>query len=268
MRNIVYLMVIVFALDGCKSKQSFCNDWKTLKLKGDVVSIHETEYIAVEKFGEVVKGGMPDLLDVLTPINEAMFNEQGNLISECSYLANGRKYDSTNFVYNGAVKFGANTFDSLNQLASMQLFTYDIQGNLIDWSYLNADSSLGRRIKSVYNAKGDKIEEFEYLYDGRLFSRYEYEYDNHGFLIKTSNYSGNDDFNMEAYYVNDKSGNPIEIQTNFPLLENAYKMPIAPIYYSYKYDNVGNWIERIEYNGQSRKPKRIAIRKINYKNVN
>lgn len=265
MKSLTQLQFGLLILLSCNSNKSIKSDLISENLNGSIKSFTEIQYKAIEKFGEIEKGEiLTESTDHLTGIYEVNFNIQGDIILEVSYNSNGSIYSKTQYVFNTkGVKFGANTYNAENKLDGMELLTYDENNNLIDYSILNADSSLYWRYKNKFDRDGNKIESMHYNSEGMALTKELYKFDSNGHRIEWTTYAPNGDYQSQTNYINDKNGNVVEVTMDFPALENSFGN-IAPTYFNYTYDKTGNWIKKIEYSGSNRTPKTITERKIIY----
>ncbi|MBV7440439.1 hypothetical protein KRX57_03330 [Weeksellaceae bacterium TAE3-ERU29] len=134
-------------------------------------------------------------------------------------------------------------------------YKYDERGNLIEERITRAKdgSSAGYKINS-YDESNNKIEEKKYSSAGVLDTRNIYKYNEKGELIQQSIYTS-DKLYSNIYYKYNNRGERIEEKYE-------YSSIIINSTYKYKYDEKGNWINRIEFIDD--KPKYIEERKYEY----
>lgn len=110
---------------------------------------------------------------------------------------------------------------------------------------------------TIYNEKGNKIEENHYDSDGSLDKKYTYKYDKNNNLIEENHYYSDGILYSKNTYKYDENGNKIE--------ENWYNSD-GSLYekhtYKYEYDKNNNWTQRIKYKNTI--PHRITERIIEY----
>ena len=154
MEKIILVILSVLCLVSCNQSEKK-NDLTEENLKGKVKSITENTYEAVDKFGQIEKGDvLVDSSAVYTDDGRfKIYNEKGNKIEENYYNSNGRLYSKTTY-------------------------KYDEKGNMIEDNFYDSDDgSLIYKNTYKYDEKGNIIEENHYDSNGRLDSKYTYEYD-------------------------------------------------------------------------------------------
>lgn len=108
---------------------------------------------------------------------------------------------------------------------------------------------------TIYDEKGNKIEENHYDSDGNLSSKDTYEYDENGNNIEKNNYDSDGRLGYKLIYKYNEKGNMIEKNNYDSNGRLDYK-------YTYEYDKNNNWTQRIEYKNTI--PHRITERIIEY----
>ena len=119
---------------------------------------------------------------------------------------------------------------------------YDEKGNKIEENDYDSDGRLDSKTTYKYDEKGNIIEENDYDSDGRLDSKYIYKYDEKGNKIEENRYDSNGRLSQKTTYKYDEKGNTIE--------KNDYDSdgrPAENYSYKYEYDKNNNWTQRIEY---------------------
>ena len=107
---------------------------------------------------------------------------------------------------------------------------------------------------TIYDEKGNKIEENHYDSDGNLSSKDTYEYDEKGNNIERNWYDSDGSLNYKYTYKYDEKGNMIEYNTDGRFGEKYT--------YKYEYDKNNNWIQQVTY--EDNKPIQITERIIEY----
>ena len=106
---------------------------------------------------------------------------------------------------------------------------------------------------TIYNEKGNKIEENHYYSDGSLLDKYTYKYDENGNKIEVNNYYSDGRLILKITYKYDENGNNIEECYH-------YEDGILSEKHTYKYDENGNIIERNDYNFSSSLDKKYTYK--------
>lgn len=254
----ITLIAIPLLLLGCENNQKEKTDLTEMNLIGEVKQFQEIDYDAIEKFGEVVKGEQDGF------IKESYFNEQGAETATYWYEFDrnqGYRFEIIND--QDGNKLEERDFGLDNKLSSIVKYTYDDNWNLIEENSYNDDGSLFRRHKYEIDNKGNVIKSNEYDQAGILITSNIYTYDENNNKVEWAEYDSNGKLEIKSNYKYDKQNNIIEINTDFPELENSFGR-IGTTYYNYEYDKRGNWIKRIEFVGTGKKAKKITYRTITY----
>ena len=184
MKKIILAILSVLCLVSCNQSEKK-NDLTEENLTGQVQSITENTYEAVDKFGQIEKGDvLVDSSAVYTDDGHfKIYNEKGNKIEENYYNSNGRLYSKTTY-------------------------KYDEKGNMIEDNFYDSDDgSLIYKNTYKYDEKGNKIEEYHYDEDGKFNYKYTYKYDEKGNNIEKNNYDSNGRLDSKHTYEYDKNNN-------------------------------------------------------------
>ena len=180
MKKIILAILSVLCLVSCNQSEKK-NDLTEENLKGKVKSITENTYEAVEKFGQIEKGDvLVDSSAVYTDDGRfKIYNEKGNKIEENYYNSNGSLIYKNTYKYDEkGNKIEENYYNSNGRLYSKTTYKYDEKGNMIEDNFYDSDDgSLIYKNTYKYDEKGNIIEENHYDSNGRLDSKYTYEYD-------------------------------------------------------------------------------------------
>jgi hypothetical protein len=272
-------------------------DWEEFGLKGKVKSVATKHYEAIDKFGSISKGKE----GVLAGDTLLQFNNNGNLVKRCFYYAHDGGYlndcetltsdNDNNKITSGSFTYGyyVTKYDNKRNLietnhyrledgnlAYKEMHKYNENGNLIETNYYSSEGKLESQRIYKYDTKQNLIEEvgdnnngiqhkLKYKYDdrGRQIEQYGYnkfetlvykliyEYNNRDEIVK--------DF---KYYYDDKEN---EYHSEWDYVTYWHSDFIHKSFYEYtKYDNKGNWVERITYEGEAKIPMSITERTIEY----
>ena len=180
MEKIILVILSVLCLVSCNQSEKK-NDLTEENLKGKVKSITENTYEAVDKFGQIEKGDiLVDSSAVYTDDGHfKIYNEKGNKIEENYYNSNGSLIYKNTYKYDEkGNKIEENYYNSNGRLYSKTTYKYDEKGNMIEDNFYDSDDgSLIYKNTYKYDEKGNIIEENHYDSNGRLDSKYTYEYD-------------------------------------------------------------------------------------------
>lgn len=159
---------------------------------------------------------------------ERLYNEQGNLLKETSYHADGTIEDMKNRLYD----------------AHGQLIEENIYGENVKY-YNGYDGSIHHKVTYLYDAHGNLIEECDYIKvdwetigNKNKFSKYTYIYDTQGNLLIEYDKEASDSeekFIEKHIYTYDDKGNKIQ--------DVWYKEEKLFNIQTYLYDEQGNLLE-------------------------
>lgn len=238
MKKILFLLFV--SLVSCNQLSK--NDLQEENLKGQVKSVKEIAFNGVEKFGEVMKGGLTNYSNLNTL---KIFNEKGNEIKIEHYYNDGQRLD-----YVEKLKYDINgnrillEFYRDGKLVVVDKYQYDVKRNKIEEKEYDNDGILSHVEKYKYDEKGNQIESQRYNSDGTPWeSMNKYKYDKNGSIIEeqTCYLSDGKCYTTLYNYKYDSKGNKIEEQTTYPDT-GGYSTIVS----QYKYDSTGNWIIKIE----------------------
>lgn len=233
MFKIKYFILLLFFSRAITAQESK-SDWQKEDLKGKVKSVLEITYKIrkneIEEFSKLKK----------------IYNSEGFKIEEHWY----------------EIETG---------LVSKEIYTYDTQNNIIEKKEYNYEGNMDRRRTFLYNEKGNIIE--ENLYKRGNLIEYTIIYDEKGNNIEEKNYNPDGSLSTRQVSIYDENGKFVEGKQynadgifigNFIYghLDDSGINWISQLPYTYKYDEWGNWIEKILY--CKKKPCYIYKRNIEY----
>jgi|ERR1035437_912855 YD repeat-containing protein len=282
--NLLIVALFFYSCSQVKNNQ-IKNDLTKDKIKGQVLSITETEYEAIDRFGKIEKGRL--ISKSITKYDNYGNELENNIYNEKSELTN-----KTIYKYNESDKkieehdIDYKTVKESNQ-SSFKFFKYDNKGNLIqDSTVFSFPSELGSKfIRTTYtfDNNGNEIEQIGYsgmdLYDKRIN-----KYDDNNNLIENAYYVG-DSLQLKVFSKYDSNGNEIENnvynsdgirllhKTNFKYddkgnirEQNGYNEAgqlSEKVNFKYEFDKKNNWVKRIASDGKTAMT--IVEREIEYK---
>lgn len=261
MKNYNYLLIpiICFLINiSCVTdNKTKLSDIEKLDLKGNIKSIKSIQYLANEKFGEIVKEKVT--WDKYANYN-ILFNKAGNQIEYSEY-----SYDNleakTIFKYDEKGNITEqNEYSSNGNLQEKLKLKTDDEGNPIMCDIYKSDGklknkiiwvrikkkikeyqksdSIGKLVSKFINTydKDNLIESIEYGLEGRLEKKYFFKYDSNGNQIEIQVLNSDENLIKLETSVFDKNNNLVEnnIYDSNGTLKNKH---------SYKYDIQNNLIE-------------------------
>jgi hypothetical protein len=264
MEKIVWCLLVLLSLIN--------EDVLGQRLKGKVLSYKDSYYVAVEKYGAIKKGDKLD--DEIYHDQQVLLDPTGNITDVIDYNADG----TIDCQYTGRYDFSDNNYESvyvrfypektidrkpfilgsvnysLGKMAEMNYKT-DTAGRPVEEIITDVSGNILYKIEIKRDSTGNVYEED--FSDG---SDFHYKYDNHGNRTEWMSHSGGDTTRAEISY--DEMGNIVEINKD-NYFKSKFRFHYDDFRYRYKYDEQGNWIERIDFHNG--KALRIVHRTIEYK---
>ena len=185
------------------------------------------------------------------------YDSNGNKTTLTSYESDGTidwfytyKYDKHNHLIEET------SYNSDKSLDYKITYNYDDKGNMIEKNMYKPDGSLDYRHTKTYYKNGKVIEEKIYK-KSKLFWKEVNKYDKSGNKVEYHLYNSDGILDDIITYKYDDKGNEIE-----SILRNSEGAIIDKAINQYEYDNVGNWIKKIEI--PDGKPRYVLERNIEY----
>lgn len=281
-RKFFLAIILISCISSCSQTMSKKNDLLRLNLKGNIKTIRQFTYVAIEKFGEIQKGGFQP--NIFFPENQNMilvFDNSGYINERLDFDKSGIYTSKTKYSYNeqkiiiseieedikGDIIFSKKSFYDDEKMTVKSIINYskDYSVQTIDYydnskskikiDWYTEDGKLSSRTLFKYDDNHNIIEENIYTSYGNLYAKTQNIYNTEGY--KTESISTCKSELRNDYYKYDDFGNKIEEYSNKKsILVNKY-------IYKYKYDSQNNWIERVCYlNGKL--PVDITERNIEY----
>jgi hypothetical protein len=270
------LLAIILLNFSCNITNEQKNDLEKANLKGSVKSTTENTYQAIEKFGEVVKGGK-NKLDIFSKDNcitkydvdgyliesngiipcKFLYNDKNQLIEENEYTSNTKIfhiYDKDGF------EIELNNFHK-DTLVQKIKYKNDKMGNKVEINSYDYSGKLYYKIKQIFNGR-NLIESKEYDKNGKLSGTTKRKYDKNGNEIEETIFDSNNIVFSKHNKKYDNNNNLIESKRFF---DNALWENENGITYRFEYkklDSNKNWTELIEYENDI--PTKITERTIEY----
>lgn len=276
--TVLTLIILLSACGGWRKERG--THLKILGLKGRVKSVKYSSYDAELKFGETKKG----IRNSSGQDNRYYyFNEEGIKIEDGEYDSYNQIQRKRLYRYNDSGKLiEVRNFNSKDEFTGKTIYRIDIKGNLIETSDFNSEGKLMGKIVYIRDDKGNAIETNSYDSMGILNSKFKFEYDRKGRVLESIYYGPGGELEEETYIKYDSKGRETEVKVitegsviikNFKY-ENKEKddltamikfenyLIMSKTIYKYKYDENGNWIEKISI--EDEKPKIIQEREFEY----
>ncbi len=295
MRKIIFtIWALIFAV-SCTANAQRKTDREKENLKGDVKLFRQTACKAIEKFGKIQKGNQNNIImgsnysimynrkgQILEKDNTDTYNVANNLLKEkYKYDKKGTLISKQNIYVNVAVMLYSPR-DAIKYTGN-EIYEYDRKGNLRETKKYTSKKELSQRVTYKNDKKGRIVEEYTYNSSGSLERKYTYKYDRRGNKIEENGYNPNGSLEWKTTFKYDSKGNQIKIEnySSDGSLDNSYTFKHnskgeriennsynsdgilnVKYTYKYKYDEYGNWVEKVTY--KNNKPYSIEEREYEY----
>lgn len=265
-------------------------DYQKYGLSKTVKSVKVLSYSVIEKFGDYEKG---ELLDNENYI--LYFDESGNLSESSSFSKTGKLTFKTVYKYRDGISIGSINYSSNGEISTEIQTEYD--GDiLLSRTIIDPDAHELKKYgidnptnqKFDFSNDGKRITGFVRTDDGVKKEQYIYKWNGNTVDITSHDLNGTptghhrteeyDDLNRQIKLIyengitcevkyNDK-GLPVYLKnahiTKGTVIFDPYNKTEKISHLTYKYDKKGNWIERVEYDGEIKKPISISEQTIKY----
>lgn len=278
MKKLSFLLLLLL-LTACQKDESVVkNDWLNDKLNGRVASYRITNYLAALDLGELYPS------DIIGAEGRILYNEKGFRTEE--FWRFNDETSRKEYRYDGDNCVELLSFNPNKEIEERGVFVYDKNGVLQEELYYNAHNKVFAKLEYTFDERGNLIELLEYDPDGMLEEsqkskfkddleqeRYTYYYDAHNVLVTKYEYRYDKSRNLIEGLLFDDSKNLLgrwvyayDNYRNVVSEESfdADNVLVEKRTYDYKYDEHGNWIERITYDGIENEPRVITKRQFDY----
>ncbi len=272
MKNILLIVVsiILLACATDNKNQLIKKEYKlddyghvSAKLFGNIKSIRNNVFEAIEESGSIKKGNMEfSTSSVDAALYENfynIYNTKGNRV-EVIQSSSMDKWLTTKYMHDDeGNEISSATHTQDGRLTNTATFNYDEKGNLIKVNYQD-----GSYVNFKYDSKGNRIEKFSLFANplGNSSDKITYKIDSNGNAVehlsdlydKNGNViqsGGESRLNPKKTYQYDGKGNLLKINVDDDVCE-----------FKYEFDINENWIKRVEYKNEL--PKYIVLRDIEY----
>ena len=242
------------------------------RLIGKIESYRDSYFSVRDKFGKIQKG--PKLNDSVFHDEYVGFDQAGNVTEVIEYNPDG----SVHCRYTGRYDYENNNFESIYVTLDPKLVVHRKSfivesvkyswGEKYEMSYKKDPE--GRPMEeTIYDLFGHELYKISFKWDEKghpLEDDFsdgtvdQYKYDENGNLAEWIFRSSNSNVIITSYKYDDH-GNVIEMNIN-NFFKSTFKFNYDHQTFLYKYDDVGNWTERIDYENDI--PQRMVERKIKY----
>lgn len=226
------------------SKNPCFNDWQRMNLKGSVKQIDLKKYYSYQ-----------DLLQKLPPEKSFIrFNEKGLITQNAVFVAEG-KIHWTRYDYREDSVYLVESTELANKGERKQSYwwyTLDARGAQTAVTSVLLDSSVNFHIDMILNEDGNPTEIIysQQIYPTYMPCRIVKTYDKNGKIKEelaylyneTTRQCNEDNPNKTVFKLNEQG----DIEREIVHFANGTKQTHS---YQYKYDEKGNWTEKLHYNG-------------------
>lgn len=253
---------------------------KSLKYKGNVRTVKQRCYQAVDKFGKIEEG---------RPIDDISFENSFILFDEYGYFQQYESYDTLGIVTKKEIgkKENGDCLSLLeiyrnDTLSWTNQYSYDVKNKELEDKRINNKNMLVNVMKIKFKSLGKPIEITVYDAQGKKKSRNTIEYNDENMPTLELSYDENDKIKDTYTYRYDKKENSCEFTNKseeYPeynygtfekynekgdVVEYRYtsKNTSSQTTSTYEYDSDGNWVKKTQI--RNGKPELIVKRTIEY----
>jgi hypothetical protein len=252
MNRLILFSVIVIMIAGCKNTPvefTLLGDYTPYnrypeKISGRVKELIENNYWAIPQGGTFIKGNKMTVRerDSLPWTNDftAFFDDKGGLIS-CTLTDEDSKSLSRWELSRDNNNQTIAKFITNDTVRNWRKLNFDAKGNLTEiLQYREGNDTVLSRCSAKTSLKKDTIELWWYNNKNAPISKHVFIYDGNGQFFRTEAYDHEGVFRaaVDAQYNN--KGKVSEL-----IFYNRNKEIIAEDYFTYEYDNKGNWVKAI-----------------------
>jgi len=256
-----FVVLILICSSGNKQK----NDLEKENLKGNVKSLREASFNAVDNFSEITKGdrggagwfGPYEYYNkynnkgFLTESVAKYFDGDSLILQEvCKYDDKGHEIEQYHSNSDGESGKETSKYDDIGNIIELNryypvdsleaswkyTYKFDDKGNIIEENTYTNGSAEGRLVTYKYDEKDNLIEAKVYTTDSILHWKTTFKYDDKGNKIEKNMYSYDGSLSGKEIYKYDDRGHRIETS-------NSYQDGILHWKNTYKYDDNDNLIE-------------------------
>lgn len=253
------MLCLLLSIPACATAQQrgtarHQSDSEADGLKGRVKTVL-TEYNAVTRGPGAPAEGRHQ------PLRTDYYDENGNLTRSLVYDSDGRPSDVFEYFFlNGERVYKTGNVQSKDSLPTVVKPSRQ-EGR--------EERDPGYDVKLIYkyDARGNRVEELQYLNDGSLEARTVYEYDGKGMLKAKYDYGHGGELSTSNTYTYNGKGD-ITGETVWEHGGDSKGTILHKYSYTYEFDTMGNWIKRIESDAAGpAPPSNNPVTLITYRNI-
>ncbi len=186
-----------------ESKKKPDNDLQKEHLSGNVVSVRQRVYWALEKFGRLDKGKLQNL-----PNHDFLkvYDKDGYLIEETHYDVNDKVVSNKKIEYGKSHRISKEEFYKGDSLDEYIVYTYDDNGKLTKKEKFGANGKIKESNGYIYYPDGLLQDEDLFKANGELSCKFVYIYDNSK-LVEKQKYWGGGTLAQKEYFTYNANGN-------------------------------------------------------------
>jgi hypothetical protein len=221
--NLIAIILVSILLGSCTKSSE--NDLSKMNLSGNILSVRESDYEAIGKFGEIIKGKKIETDDIVFSHDIFyLLNKSGNLIEKTIYRIDEKVGGVVHYKYDKKDKIIELTIKIEPENNLIEDTIYQAQNILLDdFVQSRIDSGFISKILYQYDLKGHQIKKDIFDNNYKFCIREIEKYNNTGKLVETNSFDKNGALKFRLTFSYSKFNNLIE--TN-------------------KYDQTGNLVTR------------------------
>lgn len=269
----------MIGFSSCEEKAE--TDAEQMCLVGDVHKLTEYKYLAVENFGNVECGepyreekewdreiifnraGNYDTVHLVTKDGEMVgsiayaYNKEGQKVCETNFDAQGNILDKIVSFYKDGKRSRFEKYNVDESLTGRVVFEYDDENKMKYTRYYNYKGEMYKTVKQQLSKRDLPLVTKVYDKNGELVYWREEKYNSNNLCEKITFKAPDGTVNMTTSFLYDEHGNVVS-QTG----TDETGKELNPITRKYKFDDRGNWLTCVEYEGE--KPVFMTVRTIEY----
>ena len=244
MKKTLTTLTILIASVGMCLAQVMTPDWQTMKLKGEVKTLTTTNFIAQTVGDSITKGQKTKATQKYThsASERINFNGEGYIQGVTAADINGKTSDYVEFKYNKhhlmdeTVNYGHD-----KMLKNIKTYKYDDYGGVVLMRLYGKDKYMVNKTVFKLDREGNTVELKQSDNNKKPLSSRKFAYDKNNNCISTMIFNPTKKLVMTLVSTFDEKNSLVK---NITL--DANRQPSTSSTYTYKFDILGNWIERTE----------------------
>jgi hypothetical protein len=236
---------------GAGGEKKPANDLQREHLSGNVTSVRQRVYWALEKFGRMDKGKLQNL-----PAHDflKLYDKDGFLIEETHYDVNDKIVSNKKIEYGKAHRIDKEEFYKGEALDEYIVYTYDEKSRLVKKEKFDGSGKIKEWNEYIYSPEtGLLLDEDLYKANGDLSTKFVHVYDK-SLLIEKQKYWGGGTLAQKEHFCYNPSGQLFE--TSVEKYSNKQASFVSRTRYE-DYNSFGDYMLKTEYDEKGEEKSKI-----------